>query len=123
MENIGKKLQIVRELHNFTQDYVASKLGISQAAYAKMEQKSSITKDILNKIAQDVYGIDVEKILNLPTDPRVIIQNIYDNNGVIINVSGNITFNKINPNEIEDIKKEFNEVKEKLASILKKISY
>ncbi|MCS6794581.1 MAG: helix-turn-helix domain-containing protein [Raineya sp.] len=121
MENIGKKLQIVRELHNFTQEYVASKLGITQAAYAKVEQKQSIPKDLLDKIAKEIYGVDSEKILNLPTDPKIIIQNIFDNNGVIINISGNISFNKANPKEIEEIKRDFEELKIKLEKIISRI--
>ncbi len=97
------------------------KVDIQQATYAKLEAKAQIDKKILDKIAKEVYGIESEKIINLPTDPKIIIQNIYDNNGVVINISGNITFNKMEQKEIESIKKEFEELKEKMEKLLAKI--
>ena len=35
---IGYKIKNIRELKNFTQEYMAEKLDISQAAYSKMEK-------------------------------------------------------------------------------------
>lgn len=121
MEHIGRKIKIVRELHNFTQEYVAKKLNMQQANYAKLEAKAQVDKKILDKIANEVYGIESEKIINLPTDPKIIIQNIYDNNGVIINISGNIAFNKIKQDEIEVLKKELDGLKDKIEQFLTKI--
>ena len=35
---IGNKIKNIRELKNLTQEYLAEKLDISQAAYSKMEK-------------------------------------------------------------------------------------
>ena len=38
MEGIGTKIKNIRELRNYTQDYMAEKLGITQAGYSKIER-------------------------------------------------------------------------------------
>lgn len=69
---IGYKIKNIRELKNFTQEYMAEKLDISQAAYSKMEKgDTKISQDKLNKIAEilevnpdDITDFDNKKILN-----------------------------------------------------------
>lgn len=36
-ENVGKKLRILREIHNYTQAYVAEQLNVKQKAYSNLE--------------------------------------------------------------------------------------
>lgn len=68
---IGQKIKKVRELRNFTQDYVASQIGIGQEAYSKIEaNKTNVTIQRLEQIAKalevSVFGLmsfDDEKIL------------------------------------------------------------
>jgi len=36
--NVGKKIRKIREIKGFTQEYLASQLGISQRAYSKLER-------------------------------------------------------------------------------------
>lgn len=69
---IGNKIKNIRELKNFTQEYLAEKLDISQAAYSKMEKgDTKISQDKLNKIAEilevnpnDITEFDNKKALN-----------------------------------------------------------
>ena len=69
---IGNKIKNIRELKNFTQEYMAEKLDISQAAYSKMEKgDTKISQDKLNKIAEilevnldDITDFDNKKVLN-----------------------------------------------------------
>ena len=69
---IGYKIKNIRELKNFTQEYMAEKLDISQAAYSKMEKgDTKISQDKLNKIAEilevnpdDITDFDNKKVLN-----------------------------------------------------------
>ena len=69
---IGNKIKNIRELKNFTQEYMAEKLDISQAAYSKMEKgETKISQDKLNKIAEilevnpdDITDFDNKKVLN-----------------------------------------------------------
>ena len=68
---IGQKIKKVHELRNFTQDYVASQIGIGQEAYSKIESnKTSVTIQRLEQIAKalevGVFGLmnfDDEKVL------------------------------------------------------------
>ena len=70
---IGYKIKNIRELKNFTQEYMAEKLDISQAAYSKMEKgDTKISQDKLNKIAEilevnpdDITDFDNKKFLNI----------------------------------------------------------
>lgn len=69
---IGYKIKSIRELKNLTQEYMAEKLDISQAAYSKLEKgNTKISEDKLNKIAEilevnpdDITDFDNKKILN-----------------------------------------------------------
>ena len=69
---IGNKIKNISELKNFTQEYMAEKLDISQAAYSKMEKgDTKISQDKLNKIAEilevnldDITDFDNKKVLN-----------------------------------------------------------
>ena len=63
--NVGKNLQVIRELNNYTQSYVADKLGISQKSYSNLERANNdISLDILLRLS-DLYQISLTKILEL----------------------------------------------------------
>lgn len=65
---VGKKIRSVRGIKNFSQDYVASKLGISQNAYSKVERgEISIDDEKLANIAL-ILEVSVEDILNYDPD-------------------------------------------------------
>ena len=67
------KIKQIRELKNFTQDYVAQKLGLSTRAYSKIETgETQLTINRLNEISAilvvqplEVLGIDDKKIFNI----------------------------------------------------------
>lgn len=69
---IGYKIKNIRELKNLTQEYMAEKLDISQAAYSKLEKGTTkISQDKLEKIAEvleinpnDITNFDNQKVLN-----------------------------------------------------------
>lgn len=51
--SIGQKIKKVRELRNYTQEYMAEKLGLSQNGYGKMEREDSdISVTRLTQIAE-----------------------------------------------------------------------
>jgi len=53
MNNIGTKIKRIRELRNFSQEFVGHKIGISQCNYARIESnKVAITPERLQKIAE-----------------------------------------------------------------------
>jgi transcriptional regulator with XRE-family HTH domain len=66
------KIKQIRELKNFTQEYVASQLGLSTRAYSKIEAgETQLTINRLNEISAilgiqplEVLGFDHKQIFN-----------------------------------------------------------
>ena len=66
------KIKQIRELKNFTQEYVAQKLGLSTRAYSKIETgETQLTINRLNEISavlgigpMEVLGFDDKKVFN-----------------------------------------------------------
>ena len=53
LKNIGQKIRKIREFKAYSQDYMAEQLGLTPAAYEKLENEDSkITKEKLQQIAQ-----------------------------------------------------------------------
>jgi transcriptional regulator with XRE-family HTH domain len=62
--NIGTNIKNIRELKNFTQEYVAGEIGLSQSSYARIETGAAIPKiDRLQRIA-DVLEVDLSTLLS-----------------------------------------------------------
>lgn len=69
---IGERIKHLREQRNYSQEYIASKLNISQRAYSKIETgETKLSVDNLFKIAEtletsinSVLGIDGNNIFN-----------------------------------------------------------
>lgn len=63
MATIEEKIKNMRELKNLTQEYMAEKLGITQAGYSKIE--SGATKISYNKIVDisNILGVQTEELL------------------------------------------------------------
>ena len=67
------KIKQIRELKNFTQEYMAQKLGLSTRAYSKIETgETQLTINRLNEISailevqpMEVLGFDDKKIFNI----------------------------------------------------------
>lgn len=61
---IGDKIKSIRELKNYTQEYIADQLGITQAGYSKIEKGN--TNLSLEKLEQLAIILDVplENIIN-----------------------------------------------------------
>jgi transcriptional regulator with XRE-family HTH domain len=67
------KIKQIRELKNFTQEYVAQQLGLSTRAYSKIETgETQLTINRLNEISailevqpMEVLGFDDKKIFNI----------------------------------------------------------
>ncbi len=67
MEKIESKIRNIRELKNLTQEYMADKLGISQAAYSKIENgNTKVSYEKLQDIAK-IMGVKVEDIQSFDT--------------------------------------------------------
>lgn len=60
---LGRKLRQLRESKNFTQEYVASRIGISQAAYSALENNRTVlsVKQLVQII--QILGVSLSDIL------------------------------------------------------------
>jgi transcriptional regulator with XRE-family HTH domain len=62
--NIGNNIKNIRELKNFSQEYVATEIGLSQPQYARIESGNAIPKiDRLQRIAE-VLEVDLSTLLS-----------------------------------------------------------
>lgn len=69
---VHKNIKTLREIRNFKQDYMAKKLGISQAGYSKIEQGTvDVSSTMIFKIAKildvpakHILEFEKEKFLN-----------------------------------------------------------
>ncbi|GHU62655.1 hypothetical protein FACS1894123_03990 [Bacteroidia bacterium] len=66
MTDIARNIKQIRELKSYTQEYVANELGISQPAYAKIEQGTTILKiDRLQHILLIFWKLSYQHYLTL----------------------------------------------------------
>lgn len=67
-KSVASNIRRVREYRNYTQDYVARKIGISQNAYSKLELGShKLSLERLFQIA-DVLDVDCTALLENEND-------------------------------------------------------
>lgn len=80
--HIGQKIERIRVFRGIKQEYLASKLGISQQTVSKIEQQADIEEELLNQIAE-VLGVTPDVIKNFDEERVTYIinnqSNIYDN--------------------------------------------
>ncbi|MBF4471362.1 helix-turn-helix transcriptional regulator [Flavobacterium sp. HJJ] len=96
--SIKKKIKNIRELKNYTQEYMAEQLGITQAGYSKIEKgKTDLGYSKLEEIA-NVFGLTVEAIISFDTQKYF---NSFNNvNG---NYNGNILINSENQTTLKKL--------------------
>ncbi|WP_257667788.1 helix-turn-helix domain-containing protein [Parapedobacter tibetensis] len=71
-KTVANNIRRVREFRSYTQDYVASKIGISQNAYSKLEL--GFHKLSLDRLFQIAEVLDIECVTLLQHDDEEIIQ-------------------------------------------------
>jgi transcriptional regulator with XRE-family HTH domain len=75
LHTVGTKVKKLRELRNFTQSYMAERLGIAQSSYSTIESgESDITLSRLDEISkilgmrlEDVMAFDEKMVFNIAT--------------------------------------------------------
>jgi transcriptional regulator with XRE-family HTH domain len=71
-ECTGSKIRKIRELKNISQNYVATRLGISQAAYSMIESgKTKVTDEKLLKISE---ALEVPRVIILNFDAELAMR-------------------------------------------------
>lgn len=80
MKQVGRKIRLLREIYNYTQEYVAENLGISQNAYSMMETgETRLTIDRLGKLAE-LYKMEVSDLLQF--NEQTVIHHITHSQGI-----------------------------------------
>lgn len=83
--SIGENIKKLRELKNFTQQYVADQLNLSLSGYGKIERnETDISISRLNEIAS-VLGVDVNTILSFDEKHVFNMSNNQSANGIVYN--------------------------------------
>ena len=107
--NIGSKIKFVRsKVRDYTQDYMASKLGISQNTYCKIENgQINPTLERLEEIA-NILEIPIVDLLSI--NEHIVLNNCI-NSAAIVNgnmINNDITkLQSIFKQEIDDLKADF----------------
>ena len=76
--NIGEKIKKVRELRNYSQEYMASQLDMTQGGYSNLEHNGDPTYSRLEKIAT-IFNLSVIDLIS------------FDEQKAFSNYLGNIT--------------------------------
>ncbi|MBP6091175.1 MAG: helix-turn-helix transcriptional regulator [Crocinitomicaceae bacterium] len=72
-QHLGHKVRQIRELKGYSQDFIASKMGVSQRAYSKIEtNETRLDWDKISKIAE-IFEIDPHEITSF--DDSLIFNN------------------------------------------------
>lgn len=99
--SIGQKVERIRMFRGIKQEYLASRLGISQPQVSKIEQQEEIEEELLKQIA-DILGVTPEAIKNFDDEKITYnINNYYDIHDIEIkdNASNNFVAQQFNPIE------------------------
>jgi transcriptional regulator with XRE-family HTH domain len=102
MTEVGMKIKHLRELKNYTQEYMARELGMSITGYGKIERdETEITLLKLEKIAKvlntnfrKILDFDERKIYNIERADNAAIGNdaVYYNDKMIEHLQGEVQY-------------------------------
>ncbi|MFD1602615.1 helix-turn-helix transcriptional regulator [Flavobacterium artemisiae] len=95
---IKNKIKSIRELKNYTQEYMAERLGVTQAGYSKIEKgKTSLSYDKLVEIGR-ILDVSVEDIISF--DYHRYFNNF---NKITANNNGSISINTDNTSALKEL--------------------
>ncbi|MBB4801531.1 helix-turn-helix transcriptional regulator [Flavobacterium johnsoniae] len=109
---IKNKIKNIRELKNYTQEYMAERLGVTQAGYSKIEKgKTSLSYEKLVEIGR-ILDVSVEDIISFDYDKY------FNNfNKITGNNNGSILINADNSSELKELYEDKIQLLEKLLNI------
>lgn len=86
---VGSKLRHAREFKNYSQEYMAERLGVTQSTYSRWEKGEVLPKlDVLEKAAE-VLELPVQSLFN--GEPFILTQHNNSNgSGYIVNQSNHV---------------------------------
>ncbi len=121
--SIKNKIKSIRELKNYTQEYMADQLGVTQAGYSKIEKGKTILSyvklveiaRILDVSVEDIISFDSQKYFNN-------FNNVKGNNNgsILINQDNNETLKTLYEDKIKLLEKLLKKTEEELCRYKKK---
>jgi len=90
----GRNVKRIREMLGIKQDALAFDLGISQQAISQLEQKESLDKDMLERIAK-ILKVPTEAIRNYNEETTISFISSTFNHHDNSSVYGHYTFNPV----------------------------
>jgi transcriptional regulator with XRE-family HTH domain len=120
-QQLASKIKLLREVHNFTQDYVAEFIDVAQNTYSLMEKgETKLTVDRLEKLAK-LYKMELVDLIRL--NEQTYIHTITHSQGVC---SQNVTINHLLADEERELYKSTIErlerENEKLHKLIEKLT-
>ena len=117
MNNLGLNIRKIREQRGFSQEYVATQLGINQSTYGKMERDASgMPIDRLYKISE-VLDTDLTKLLDI-CNKNIINHHSNMGNGYVETINNDF---KSMIAEIKDVYEKVIASKDEQITFLKKM--
>ena len=115
--NVGEKIKKLRELKNYTQQYVADQLDLSLSGYGKIERnETDISISRLEQIAE-VLGVDINTVLSFEEKHIFNLSNNHLANGIVQNQY--TTQNDLVEQIVQQYKEENNYLKELIKELMK----
>jgi transcriptional regulator with XRE-family HTH domain len=120
--SIKNKIKSIRELKNYTQEYMADQLGVTQAGYSKIEKGKTVLSYVkLVEIAK-ILEVSVEDIISF--DSQKYFNNFNNvngnNNGSIMINADNETLKNLYEDKIKLLEKLLKKTEEELCRYKKK---
>lgn len=121
IKKIGERVKNIREQRNYSQQYVASKLGVSQKAYSKIETgETKLSVDNLMKLSE-ILETTINDLLD--TVGNAVYNNLGTHNGegVVIHKTTTDKINELYEKIIKAKDEEIQRLKQQNDSFLKTI--
>lgn len=119
-KQLASKLKILREVHNYTQEYVADALEISQNTYSLIEKgETKLTIDRLDRLAK-LYNMDVVDLIRL--NEQTYIHTITHSQGIC---SQHVTIHQMGDEErklVQDTISRLEKENERLHKLIDKLT-
>ena len=120
VKNLASRIKILREIHNYTQEYVANTIGISQNTYSLLEKgETKLTVERLEQLA-NLYNLDLIDLIR--NSDQTFVHSINNSAG---SFSDHVTINQMADGEreiyLKTIQRMENEII-KLHSLIEKLT-
>ena len=116
--SIKNKIKSIRELKNYTQEYMADQLGVTQAGYSKIEKgKTILTYVKLVEIAR-ILEVSVEDIISFDSERYFssinTVKGNSNNGSILINSDNSAALKELYEDKIKLLEKLLSKTEEEL---------